>query len=732
VPDAAILHVAVPSPALESFDYLPPPGYQGTLPSPGVRVRVGFGGRRLVGLLVGYGHESRITRARLRPVLKFIDAEPIFSDKDLELLRWASRYYHYPLGEVIAAALPKRLRQGHPATLEGETIWHAASDQQAEALTRAPRQAAILALLSAHSEGLNTAQLEALYPGCKRALAALKTKRLVIERTRPYGEAPDSAPAPALDLNAEQTAATATMLAALDHFTPFVLDGVTGSGKTEVYLRLIKAVIEAGRQALVLVPEIALTPQLVTRFRARLSVPLAVIHSARSDVERHRAWHMSATGQAPVVIGTRSAVFVPLAAPGIIIVDEEHDASFKQQEGFRYHARDLAVTRASLLNVPVVLGSATPSLETLANVERGRYRRLCLHTRATQASAPSLELVDVRRRSLEDGLSPYVLDEIRRAIGAGEQVLVFLNRRGYAPALLCHDCGWAAACHRCDAKLTLHAADDRLRCHHCGSERSLCTACPACGSSALLRLGEGTERIEQTLKAAFPQVSLVRVDRDTTRRRGALQDKLAGIERGEHQLLVGTQMLSKGHDFPDVTLAVILNIDQNLYSSDFRALERAAQLIVQVAGRAGRRERPGKVILQTHLPEHSLLKQLLAGGYEAFSRAALAERRAAALPPYRHMALIRAEALRQDAPTNFLRHAQRVVAATDAQHVRLLGPAPAPMERRAGRYRAQLMLIATHRSRLQQVLQSCVPRLSKLPDARQVRFAIDVDPVDMS
>jgi primosomal protein N' (replication factor Y) (superfamily II helicase) len=731
--DVTILRVAVPTPALDSFDYLPPPDATTAPPAPGIRVRVGFGARRLIGLVVGHGRESQVPLHRLRPVLKVLDSYPILDARDLELLCWASRYYHHPLGEVISAALPKRVRQGHAAARDGIILWRLSERGRQPgpgSMLRAPRQAALMALLGEHPEGLDSTQIETRLPNSRQPLAALEKKQLITKTSRPCLDVLDVEPVPAPSLNADQRAAIDVIVAGFGRFNPMVLDGVTGSGKTEVYLTAIAAAIEAGRQALLLVPEIALTPQLVARFRARFSGPLALMHSGLSDAQRHCAWHMARTGRAQIIVGTRSAVFTPLAAPGIIIVDEEHDGSFKQQEGFRYHARDLAVIRAHLWKIPVVLGSATVSLETLYNVERGKYRRVRLPARARRLSPPSLETVDVRRRQLSDGFSPLVLEQVRRHLESRDQVLVFLNRRGYAPALVCHGCGWAAACERCDARLTLHAGRNRLCCHHCGAERSIDPRCPACDGAELLRLGEGTERIEQALKAAFPGVSLVRVDRDTTRRKGALQDKLAGIERGAHQLLVGTQMLSKGHDFPNVTLAVILNIDQNLYSSDFRALERAAQLIVQVAGRAGRGERVGQVILQTHLPDHPLLEQLLRGGYEAFSRAALAERRLADLPPYRHMALIRAEAVRRNAPMGFLRRARAILSNSRKARVDLLGPAPAPMERRGGRYRAQLMLIGGQRSALQRMLQEGVPMLGKLPEAREVRFTIDVDPVD--
>ncbi|MGI8739862.1 MAG: primosomal protein N' [Gammaproteobacteria bacterium] len=732
--EISVLNVAVPTPAADIFDYLPSSGLVASAKLAGCRAKVNFGRRILTGMIVGHSSHTEVPPSRLRPILRLLDAEPILEQQDLQLLRWAALYYHHPLGEVIAAALSRRLRKGLTAALPEAPVWqltHDGGDIEAlrGALQRAPRQTALAELLKAHPGGLDAERISTQLCNWRQPLKELLRKGLVaqIARQTPPHRTVNSAP----PLNADQTAAAEVIAAGLGRYTPFLLEGVTGSGKTEVYLELIQKVVAAGRQALVLVPEIALTPQLVTRFRARLAAPLVVLHSGLRDTERHCAWAQARSGDASIIIGTRSAVFTPLASPGIIIVDEEHDASLKQQEGFRYHARDLAVYRASIAGIPVVLGSATPSLESLHNAERGRYVHVRLSQRARQASLPSLEIVDVRRVRLEDGLSPHVVKRIGACLDAGDQVLVFLNRRGFAPVLMCHDCGWAAACQRCDAWLTLHAGRARLCCHHCGAEHGIDACCPSCGSGQLLHLGAGTERIEHALKRAFPNTALVRVDRDTTRRRGELQTKLAGIEQGRHQLLIGTQMLSKGHDFPNLTLAVILNVDQHLHSSDFHATERAAQSIVQVSGRAGRGVRPGAVIIQTHLPDNPLLRSLLRGGYPEFSGAALRERRAAGLPPYSRMALIRAEAVDDAAPLKFLRRVRDSLESGIETDIDLLGPAPAPMERRAGRHRAQLLLIARRRARLKALLHDLTTELRDFPGARKVRWTIDVDPVDL-
>ncbi len=518
----------------------------------------------------------------------------------------------------------------------------------------------------------------------------------------------------------EQRKAIAAITAAAGTHAPFLLHGVTGSGKTEVYLRAIAEVVQCGQQALVLVPEISLTPQLVARFAARFDAPLAVLHSSLSDSERLRAWRAARSGEAPVVIGTRSAIFAPLARPGLIVVDEEHDASYKQQEGFRYSARDLALARAQRLAIPVVLGSATPSLESLERVQAGRSTLLELPGRTAGARPPSIHLIDLRRHAATQGIATPTVLAIQRHLAAGGQVLLYLNRRGYAPTLFCPSCGWAAPCPRCDARLTVHQREGRLHCHHCGTEQPVPEVCPNCFEPAK-PVGQGTERIEETLAKLFPDVPLERIDRDAVRRKGALEAALDRVTSGAVRLLVGTQMLTKGHHFPDV----------GLFGTDFRASERLAQTIVQVAGRAGRAERPGEVLIQTEYPEHPLLTQLIAGGYEAFAAAALEERKAARWPPFARIAVLRAEAARREVPLEFLDRARELATSIAGQEVELLGPATAPMERRAGLFRAQLLLHAPSHSPLQRLLARWLPAVEDLPEARKVRWSLDVDPLEL-
>ncbi len=723
-----ILEVAVPSPLFRRFDYRAPANAGA---QPGMRVVVPFGKRKVVGVVLAVRDHTEVPDARLKTATALPDAIPVLDAELMQLLNWAARYYHHPIGDALATALPVLLRKPEPPPEPDRKHWRLTDtgrEQSPDTLGRAVRQAQVLSELAGHPQGLARDALQAP----RSVLTALEEKGWI----ESFEPAPETNPTPHAvcaephPLNAEQQQAVEHICASADHYAAFLLEGVTGSGKTEVYLQAITPLLEAGRQVLILVPEIGLTPQLVDRFSTRFAADIAVLHSGLNDRERLDAWRAAASGQAGIIIGTRSAIFTPLARPGLIIIDEEHDASLKQQDGFRYSARDLAVWRARQLDIPVVLGSATPSLESLFNVQQGRYQRLHLPERAGCAAAPPLKILDLRGQPMRSLLSASLLDAMRQHLAQHGQVLLFLNRRGFAPVLLCHDCGWIAECRRCDARMTLHRKSGELRCHHCGSQRRAETICPTCNNDDLLAVGEGTERIEQALQSYFPDETVLRIDRDTTRRKGALETALADAQSGKARILLGTQMLAKGHHFPNVTLAAILDADQGLFSADFRASERMAQLIVQVAGRAGRADKPGEVVIQTHHPEHPLLHQLIAGGYTAFAEAALRERQEAMLPPFASLALLRAEATRTDYPRDFLQRARELAEPLCNNNVQLWGPVAAPMERRAGRYRAQLMVQAAKRADLQQLLKNWIPQLEGEKSARKVRWSIDVDPVD--
>ncbi|GAB4349789.1 MAG: primosomal protein N' [Immundisolibacter sp.] len=718
-----ILKVAIDAPLRHLFDYLP--RFDQPPPAPGCRVRVPFGRRGRVGLVVAHADHAAVPDSQLRHIHEAIDEQPLLGAPLLELLRRAADYYHAPPGEVLVGTLPGRLRAGWPAREPVDWQWRLSDTAPApDTLSRAPRQAELLRALAAGP------QVQAMLPaGSAAVLRTLLDKGWVVceEVAAALGEA--GRPEPALVLTAAQRAAVDAVLAARG-FAAFLLDGVTGSGKTEVYLAAIEAVLAAGRQALVLVPEISLTPQTLARFQARFGRAVAVLHSGLSDTERLATWLAARSGRVRVLIGTRSAVFTPLPALGLIVVDEEHDASYKQQDGFRYHARDMAVLRARIEDVPVLLGSATPSLESLAHGRAGQYRTMHLRERAASARLPHLELLDVRHQRMSGLVSPALAAAAREELAAGRQVMLFLNRRGYAPVLLCHACGWVPKCQRCDAHYTLHRARQALLCHHCGGERPLPLRCAECASVELLPLGAGTERIEADISALFPEHRVLRVDRDSTRRRGALDAHLSAVRDGRADILVGTQMLAKGHHFPAVTLVGILDADQGLFAADFRASERLAQTLYQVAGRCGRGAQPGRVLIQTHQPQHPVLQALLQGGYGVFAQQLLKEREAAGWPPFTHLALLRAEAPGAQEALWFLGETLSLAAELGHAGVSLLGPVPAPMPKRAGRFRAQLLLQADRRAPLHALLRVWLPALAQLPAARKVRWSLDVDPLD--
>ncbi|MGD9582618.1 MAG: primosomal protein N' [Lysobacterales bacterium] len=717
-----VLQVALPLPTPQLYDYLPADAAPVAV---GARVRVPLGRRELVGIVVATADSQRAPD-QLRRVLAVLDPGPAFPAELWDSLLWAAGYWHYPLGEVLAAALPVRLRD--PA--ERPAPRH---DDFALRLEPAPGPrpelrpgSAGAALLAALAEGPRPwRELRAEIKNAASGLRRLEQLRLVSRIE--YADSPRQALTQAPPLNADQTQAVASVAGSLGRFQTFLLDGVTGSGKTEVYLALIEQVLARGQQALVLVPEIGLTPQLLARFRERLPAPVLAQHSDLAAGERARVWQRVQTSAPLVLIGTRSAVFAPLARPGLIVIDEEHDASLKQHEGFRYHARDLALVRARRLGIPVLLGSATPALESLHNVARARYHHLPLPARAGFARPPAVSLVDLRRQTLAAGLCAPVLAAISAHLERDEQVLVFKNRRGFSPLLQCRACGWHAECDRCDRPYTLHRKRQRLVCHPCGRERPVPLRCPVCGERPT-PIGFGTERLEEGLAAHFPQVPILRADRDSVRGRDGLARLLAPAVAGESCILVGTQMLAKGHDLARLTLAIVVDADASLCSQDYRASERMAQLIVQVAGRAGRGQHPGQVLIQTRHPEHPLFAALLDGGYPAFAEAELALRQQLDFPPFTAQALLAAEASDEARLRSFF---EVIGPAIAAAQVRAIGPMPASQPRRAGQTRWQLLLQASDRRQLQSALPQLLATLYRAPESKRVRWSLDVDPLGM-
>ncbi|HEY7773111.1 MAG TPA: primosomal protein N' [Marinagarivorans sp.] len=736
-----VLTLALPTPLYRHFEYLAPVDFdtaQADTLAPGVRIEVPFGRQTLVGILLAISDTASYPLEKLKAAHRILDIKPIICGDVLALCQFAADYYHHPLGEVMMGALPQKLRDAEGALPE-VTYWQLTTKGQglnAQNFKRSPKQQIAWQALLEHGPLAETSLTA--HQVDKPALKQLLKKQLA--------EAYSAAPAPETvttqaqqvlketprNLNDEQRAALAAIR--FHKFACYLLEGTTGSGKTEVYLQAIARVLQAGQQALVLVPEIGLTPQTVARFEARFAVPVTQLHSNVAKGARLENWHAGLTGQARIVIGTRLAVFAPLPELGIIIVDEEHDLSFKQQEGLRYSARDLAIVRAQKNNIPLLLGSATPSLESLNNALQRRFQHLRLTQRAGNAAAPQLQLLDMRTQTQHAGIAQASLDAIAATLERGEQALVFINRRGFAPSLICRSCGWSAACQNCDARMTLHNSPRKLHCHHCGAMAFPPNQCPSCMNPALTALGQGTERAEESLQAAFAQHNVIRVDQDSMQRKNAMADLTTQLLDGKPCLLVGTQMLAKGHHFPNVTLVVIVDTDQGLLSGDFRGTERMGQQIVQVAGRAGRAEKPGTVIIQSYRPDHPLLTQLVTENYHNFAKNLLDERATSRMPPFCFMALMRAESKRADNAKALLTKAAQIARRLQppSPECSYLGPIPAFMERRNDRFRYQLQLQFTSRQVRGQLLAQLAHEIDQDALSKRVRWSIDVDPQDMS
>jgi len=724
------LRIAVPSPLRRLFDYLPPadqdPAVALALP-PGIRVRVPFGRRSVVGVLVATATRSDIPLAQLKCAEAILDDVPLLSPAVFDLCRWAAGYYLHPPGDVFAAALSKRLRAGRAPAKDAWRLTARGQGLGEGALGRAPRQQAALHALS----GGNAVEASALQSQgmTSSALRELEKKGLV-ERCESAPRMPTAAGADGPRLGEAQASAVRDIIADLGNFHCHLLEGVTGSGKTEVYLRAIGHCLEQGRQALVLVPEIGLTPQTVARFRERFATPIALLHSGLTDAERSQSWDRTRRGDAGIILGTRSAVFASCPRLGIIIVDEEHDASYKQQDGFRYCARDIAVKRAQLESCPVVLGSATPSLESAFNALRGRYRHHRLEQRAGGRAMPRLSAIDVRRQPLTAGLSPALLERTGQALANGQQVLLFLNRRGFAASLQCHDCGWIADCEHCDARMTVHRRRRQLRCHHCTARRRLPEACPHCGSTSLLANGLGTEQAEDFLQHHFEPWPVHRVDSDSVSGPADMATLVSAIHRGEPCILLGTQMLTKGHHFPGVGLVGVIDSDALLFSADFRGEERLAQLLTQVAGRAGRGDRPGEMLLQTHYPDHPLLQALLTRPYAEVAADLLLQRQERGLPPAAHIALLRTDARTEGQGETFLQAVRRNAAPQIGAASQLIGPLPSAMPRRAGKHRSQLICLSADRAGAAGAAAALVAATETLKAPAGLNWFIDIDPLD--
>jgi primosomal protein N' (replication factor Y) (superfamily II helicase) len=730
-----ILRIAIATPLRRLFDYLPADNVDQKYLHAGMRVSVPFGRRKdIIGIIAEISNKSDFPQHKLKKINYAIDKQPILDNKHIRFLIWASNYYHYPIGEVIFSALPTWLRKNNPITTFLESIWSVTEKgltTDPNLIKKAPKQAQILNFIQLSKTSINESELNSIYPRSKQSLIALEKKGLIAKELLEPDEKIIKINKSPFKLNKEQQAAIKTILDATNSASTFLLDGLTGSGKTEVYMSVMEPIIRAGKQCLILLPEIGLTPQQIQRFQDRFEVDIAIQHSGLTDTERTKYWQDAKSGKAKIILGTRSAVWTPLANPGLYIIDEEHDLSYKQQDGFRYSARDMLIIRANRDKVPAVLGSATPSLETLHNANKERYQHLILPTRAGEAKPPTHRILDVRGKKMHGPLSQTLVDEITAHLKNKNQILLFLNRRGYAAHLYCHHCGWKAECVRCELPYTYHKSNNCMVCHHCDSNKKSIKHCPEC-EEELLFLGHGTERIEEVLSNLFPKANISRIDRDTTRKKNAMNDYLEKIHSGEIDILIGTQMLAKGHHFPNVTLTGIVDADRGLFSTDFRASERLAQLFIQVSGRTGRGTKEGAVIVQTHNPEHPLFMQLIKHGYNFFSTSLLQERKHAILPPYSYMAFLRAEAHNAEDAKRFLKDAAMQLNLLTQNALQLFGPIPALIEKRSGRYRHQLIIQSASRKPLHSHLDQWLNTLDNIQSGKKVRWSIDIDPQDMT
>ena len=727
-----IVRVALAVPLPRFFDYLYAPDLT---PIVGGRVLVPFGSQKRVGIVVDLPASSDVAKEKLKPIIDVLDTESLFNSTTWDWLAWSANYYRAALGDVLFQALPVKLRNGESAVKNDRTFWRITE------LGKQALESGELKRAKKQIEALNLLLMQNLEKGnneiSSAVWSALKGKDYIEEIIVPteqksWQQALGNNPLVNLDnrltLNKQQALAFSQLLFQ-EGFNVWLLEGVTGSGKTEIYLQYIEEVLKKGKQVLVLVPEIGLTPQTVRRFQARFNVEIDVLHSNLNDTQRLNVWERARTGQSAIVIGTRSALFTQFSNLGLIILDEEHDGSFKQQDGWRYHARDLGIVLAQKLNIPILLGSATPSLESVNNVQNGKYRHLVLSKRAGNATALRQFVIDLKHQRIQNGLSEPLLQRMQEHLEKGNQVLLFLNRRGFAPVLLCHECGWIDECHHCEKPYTYHQHQRVLRCHHCGAQKTVPIQCGHCGSTHLVTTGLGTEQLEETLKARFPQYNIARIDRDSTARKGKLEGYLEDIQQGKSQILIGTQMLAKGHHFPNVTLVALVNVDNALFSLDFRAEERLAQLYVQVAGRSGRAEKQGEVVLQTHYPDHPLLTTLLEKGYQAFAEETLKLRHNMGLPPFSFQALFKTQCRHSEEAENALSQLASFFYEQKIEGLQVLGPIPAPFSKKAGQYRWQLLLQHASRKQLQAALSRYSPELIK---SSQVRLILDVDPLDLS
>lgn len=721
---------ALSIPLYRVFDYSIDSSYS---IEPGTRYRLPFGNGHKIGVLLSTSTTTTLNAKKIKPALEALDKIPVLPEHILKLARWMADYYLQPPGEVLFQCLPKYLRSAQQQKSVRIKVWFAEPveiEVRKAIKRRSPRQDELLGAIEA-SSGMNAVQLKAINPNWHGVVLALESKQ-VIRWQWEKPALPDIVLQPAPDLNLEQSQVVESMLEKSIGFSVQLLDGITGSGKTEVYFRLIESQLGQNRQVIYLVPEIGLTSQLVERVKARFGYRFAISHSGLTDVQRYQAWEQFRQGDVDIMLGTRSSLFSQSERLGLIIIDEEHDSSYKQEDGIRYHARDVAIKRAQMLDIPIVLGSATPSLESQYNGDREHYFLYQLTQRPTAYPPPEIQLIDTRNLKLDTGCSPQLLQKIDQHIKANGQVLLYLNRRGFAPVVMCHECGWQSLCEHCDSRLTLHHSMHRLLCHHCGFAQPVPATCPSCGHHDVKHYGIGTEQLEQRLQKIFTQVPVMRIDRDSVSGRDEFASRLKTLNQGDPCILIGTQMIAKGHDYPAITLSAILDADQALFSASYRASERLVQTVFQVSGRSGRGRQQGEALVQTGFPEHPLMQSLLNQSYREISATILKERELFGFPPYARVIMFRADALSLEqalAKLEEIRSKLEVI--TKQAGINCIGPIPALMTRRIGRYRAQLCLISPDFRKLRRSLKESMPTIENIPSTHAVKWMIDVDAHDL-
>ncbi len=700
----------------------------------GTRYRLPFGNGVKIGVLLSASGLSEFDPGRIKPVQERLDQQAILGPHMLALVQWMSEYYLQPIGEVVFQCIPGYLRGARPHRAIRVKRWILATTAPdlIEALKRrSPRQFEICKLLLQQPSGLTATQLNKINANWHPIVKVLEAKNLLRWEwlDKPVGKSLTPDPPVPSD---EQSRVLAEIESRWDSFAVHLIDGITGSGKTEIYLRLMQKCLAAGQQVIYLVPEIGLTNQLVERVAERFGACFAQSHSGLSEFQRYRAWDQFHRGEASIMLGTRSCLFSQCDKLGLIVIDEEHDHSYRQQDGVRYHARDVAIKRAQMLGIPIVLGSATASLESLGNCQRDYYFHYRLDQRPTRFPPPVLQLIDVRNSRFEFGCAAQTLGRIEQHLEQAGQVLIYLNRRGFAPIVMCHQCGWQSLCQNCDARLTLHQSLQSLLCHHCGFSQAIPETCPECGHDEIKHYGIGTEQLEQGLTQRYPKVPVLRIDRDVIASREALRSRLRQLQTGQPCILIGTQMIAKGHDYPAITLSVVLDADQALFSASYRASERLAQTLFQVSGRSGRGDRRGEAILQTRFVDHPFMQSLVRQDYREIAVKLLQERRMLGFPPSARVVMFRADAIELKQALTKLEEIKVILEST--RHIDTLsciGPMPALMTRRIGRYRAQLCLLATDFQKLRSVLRQSMPALEKVSSNARVNWIIDVDAYDL-